>query len=603
MSKNRRIKDPLYGYIEISDKYISLIDCSAFQRLRRIKQTGYQALFPSAEHSRFTHSLGVFFLGQKAIDYFYRNLQLDQLGLDENEWGKLRETFVVACLLHDVGHSPFSHTGENFYEAGASFATELPDAIRENNKEEAEQLQKDIGTNEYGKPHEAMSALIGLELCKKYNIKIDEPLFVRAIIGAKYKENTNTKQVVLKNAIISLLNGSLIDVDKLDYVVRDAYTTGFNSMNIDVDRLLDGYTVVRDANGNWTAAYKKSALSVIENVIYANDLERRWVQTHPIILYDGELTNFAIQIYNRLTLEQYNADVKPLPDDVGGNREGDDAIGTDKLSTVFVKQALSEEGLAKNGFILRLLCDDDIIHTVKNTSNNEIAQQLFARDQRYKPIWKTDIAFDDLTHRLMGAEVLFNFQQDLQSMLTTISGTSYFFINDKAIKDIKVVDKKAADRIDELEGGSENEQNNEATEFANKDELVGRKKVGLMLARETYSQALKVCAFFQGLKEKLNLPDFEFAAITAPKFQSAYKKLETQHVKIELEPGKVIPLDHCIPVKSKEFMGPSLNQNLFFIYTTKANIKKCPTLGEELFKHINRAYELPTKSKQVKTNR
>ena len=61
------IKDPLYGYIEIEEKYIALINSAEFQRLRNIRQTGYESLYPSALHNRFVHSLGVFYLGKKAF--------------------------------------------------------------------------------------------------------------------------------------------------------------------------------------------------------------------------------------------------------------------------------------------------------------------------------------------------------------------------------------------------------------------------------------------------------------------------------------------------------------------------------------------------------
>lgn len=61
----KQIRDPLYGYIDIENKYIPLIDSAEFQRLRNIRQTGYEALYPSALHNRFVHSLGVFHLGKR----------------------------------------------------------------------------------------------------------------------------------------------------------------------------------------------------------------------------------------------------------------------------------------------------------------------------------------------------------------------------------------------------------------------------------------------------------------------------------------------------------------------------------------------------------
>ena len=90
--------------------YIQLVNTPEFQRLRSIIQTSYQALYPSALHNRFVHSIGVFHLGKKAFACFERNVKKAFPDLYKKDWKQLRETFLMACLLHDVGHSPFYHT-------------------------------------------------------------------------------------------------------------------------------------------------------------------------------------------------------------------------------------------------------------------------------------------------------------------------------------------------------------------------------------------------------------------------------------------------------------------------------------------------------------
>lgn len=74
MGSNKTIRDPMYGYIKIDYPFTVLIDTEEFQRLRNIRQTGYQSLYPSALHNRFVHSLGVFHLGREAFHYFSRNV-------------------------------------------------------------------------------------------------------------------------------------------------------------------------------------------------------------------------------------------------------------------------------------------------------------------------------------------------------------------------------------------------------------------------------------------------------------------------------------------------------------------------------------------------
>ena len=118
----KQIRDPIYCYIDIEDEYISIINSAEFQRLRNIRQTGYSSLYPSALHNRFVHSLGVFYLGKKAFSNFKRNVGNDY---KDYAWDKYGKTFILACLLHDVGHSPFSHTGEKFYEQSTKFINEI----------------------------------------------------------------------------------------------------------------------------------------------------------------------------------------------------------------------------------------------------------------------------------------------------------------------------------------------------------------------------------------------------------------------------------------------------------------------------------------------
>lgn len=122
MNYTKTIRDPMYGYITIEAPFAQLLDTEEFQRLRNIRQTGYQSLYPSALHNRFVHSLGVFHLGKKALGYFENNINIQNEAIPG--WDEIRNTFLTACLLHDVGHSPFSHTGEEYYTKGCNFEQE-----------------------------------------------------------------------------------------------------------------------------------------------------------------------------------------------------------------------------------------------------------------------------------------------------------------------------------------------------------------------------------------------------------------------------------------------------------------------------------------------
>jgi len=101
------INDSVYGGIPLTELEVRLLDTSVFQRLRGLKQLAYtNYVFPSADHSRFSHSLGVLYIMGLMTDYLKQHNNLS-----DSEIIKLR----IAALLHDIGHYPLSHLGESVY--------------------------------------------------------------------------------------------------------------------------------------------------------------------------------------------------------------------------------------------------------------------------------------------------------------------------------------------------------------------------------------------------------------------------------------------------------------------------------------------------------
>ena len=135
---------------------------------------------------------------------------------------------VLAQLLHDVGHAPFSHTGEYFYapsdKSKSALHSQLADLVSD------EEFKADIPKNEdSAKNHEIVSAIIGIKKFEEY-LKADKAFFARCITGYQYRVKTPENSI--KNCFISLLNSNLIDVDKLDYLIRDSYITGYDTVKI-----------------------------------------------------------------------------------------------------------------------------------------------------------------------------------------------------------------------------------------------------------------------------------------------------------------------------------------------------------------------------------
>lgn len=274
--KTKLIRDSVHGYIEVPDILMeNIIDTPIFQRLRQIEQTSMRTLYPSAHHDRFVHSIGVYHLGQKAVNGLTNNIRTVKEIYDNNKdfWKSYGICFQIACLLHDCGHAPMSHSFEYGYldcEDSASCQNKKDRLLRsmlqtmDENSNIAKQIKEDV--NRYFEdvkkitPHELVSAILVSEIYRKpikkilqklLNDKIDEELLSeyiafmqRAIMGLQYSREYGTPQDCFKNCLISLLNGNFFDVDKLDYIVRDTIESGANNINIDIPRILNALTLV-----------------------------------------------------------------------------------------------------------------------------------------------------------------------------------------------------------------------------------------------------------------------------------------------------------------------------------------------------------------------
>jgi len=214
------IKDPIYGYIYITEAEKQIIDSFPFQRLRRIRQlAGAEYVYPGANHTRFEHSLGVMYLSRRLLD----NPHLSQI-LPEDKAQMTR----IAALLHDVGHGPFSHVFEHIL-------------VKFLGKTHEDLTSWIVSASELGDILKALG----------YDAKTISKLAVGAL---------NEPKMAYKDQIVR----SAIDVDKLDFVVRDTYHTGAEYGFVDVSRLLDTLDIL---DGN--LAVDMGALSALESFILA----------------------------------------------------------------------------------------------------------------------------------------------------------------------------------------------------------------------------------------------------------------------------------------------------------------------------------------------
>lgn len=239
----------VYGSIRVDPIALKIIDTPEFQRMRFIKQLGLcYYVYPSANHTRFEHSLGVYHLAGKMLDeiifqYPGKKYNIPDFGyvpLDE----KLILCIKIAGLCHDIGHGPFSHIFDDILLRGSTHPN---------------------------KDHEVRSCLIIEKICKRELSDIFEQRhidFIKSVINPQEEHRGAIYQIVS-----NYLNG--IDVDKFDYLVRDAKTLGIgNSFN--PDRLINEFII--DKNGN--IAYPKHCSMNVYEMFHNRYMMHKKVYNH-----------------------------------------------------------------------------------------------------------------------------------------------------------------------------------------------------------------------------------------------------------------------------------------------------------------------------------
>ena len=220
--QSQRIRDPIHGLIVFNndglvDEHVwALLNTPDVQRLRRIKQLGVsEFVFPSASHTRFSHSIGVFHNARRLVNIIKREIELKRVeGVFNEERAKIA---LFAALLHDIGHGPFSHA---FEEARKALATERGDAVAKTKIRNHEAFTADMIQDGSGRVAEILaSARI-------------EAKDVADLVAAETPTD-------MYHAVVS----SSFDADRLDYLVRDRYMTGTGAGTIDLDWLMDNVRV------------------------------------------------------------------------------------------------------------------------------------------------------------------------------------------------------------------------------------------------------------------------------------------------------------------------------------------------------------------------
>jgi HD superfamily phosphohydrolase len=238
--KEKVFRDPVHNYIHVQNQMIlDLIDSKEVQRLRRIKQLGTSSFtFHGGEHSRFTHSLGVYENARQMTDIFKRKYSKQVIGEDDG-WDDGRERLVTlaAALLHDVGHGPYSHTFEHIFHTNHEHVT------------------VDIITNPETEVYQILN-------------RVEEgfPEKVASVIQKTYP-NPQVVQMI----------SSQIDADRMEYLLRDAYFTGTEYGNFDITRI---FRVIRPYKEG--IAFEVSGMHAVEDYIVSRYQMYMQIYFHPV---------------------------------------------------------------------------------------------------------------------------------------------------------------------------------------------------------------------------------------------------------------------------------------------------------------------------------
>ncbi len=280
MYEVKTVRDPVHGDIHIDDHINSLIAAPEIQRLYNIKQLGFAHLvFPGAHHTRLEHCLGAYHIADRIAT---------TLHLPKQE----HDIITIAALLHDIGHGPFSHT--------------LETNLRQKFNVDHVDLTEQLILGDYAVLDAEEQPFIESKTVHELLTERDAPLkeIVNCIRG---KESTPP--------YLQQLLHSTIDVDQLDFLIRDSYYTGVAYGLIDLNRLIQTLSI-----HNEQITIKRKGVSAIENILMARGLMYTSVyfhktvriaelmlsraietidQTHPFRFFtmtDGELLNALLNI-------------------------------------------------------------------------------------------------------------------------------------------------------------------------------------------------------------------------------------------------------------------------------------------------------------------
>lgn len=325
MNKRKIINDPVHGFVNIPSDFIyDIIEHPFIQRLRRIQQLGLtHYVYPGATHSRFQHTIGAMHLMMLAIvSLRYKNIEITP----EEE-----EAVLIAILLHDIGHGPFSHALEESIISGIS--------------------------------HEFLSQLLMKWLNEIFNNKLGLAI---DIFNNRYSKK-----------FLHQLVSSQLDMDRLDYIKRDSFFTGVTEGTIGTDRIIKMLNVVNDS-----LVIERKGLYSVEKFLIARRLMYWQVYFHKTVIASESLMVKMLQRAKKVASESQNLFATPALSFFLSNNINSDNIEKNYNETLnnFIKLDDSDIIASAKEWAS---CDDHILSALAKSLLNRNLPRVLISDQPF----------------------------------------------------------------------------------------------------------------------------------------------------------------------------------------------------------------------------